>query len=409
MILTQTNPPPRPASRPPEPGRAAVGAHRYTLDGDAALENHLARICSQVRSSVLIDIIPRQKLEAVVLAGGYGRGEGGVLQTANGDQPYNDMEFYVFVRGNTLINERRFEGALHLLAHRLSALAGVEVEFKILSLARLRRSAVTMFSYDLMMGHRWVYGHEGLFAGCGHHCRAEHIPLHEATRLLMNRCTGLLFALQRLRDPKFGAVEADFVGRNLAKARLALGDVVLAATGRYHWSCRERERRLVNLGWSAWSSWPWFPAVLEQYQRGVAFKLHPVRELSAAPELLAEWEPVSALARQLWVWLESRKLERRFASPGEYVASAVDKCPEAPGWRNCLVNLRHFGPAALWSTGTTRYPRERLLRTLPLLLWEPEALADAGVQRHLQQCLATTATDFPGWVAAYARLWERFR
>jgi hypothetical protein len=185
---------------------------------------------------------------------------------------------------------------------------------------------------------------------------------------------------------------------------------VLAATGRYHWSCRERERRLADLSWSVWSSWPWFPAVLEEYRRGVAFKLHPQRTADTAAGLRAELEPVSALAGRLWIWLEGRQLHRRFLSPAEYAASDADKCPETPRWRNWLVNLLHFGPTALWDPGrTTRYPRERLLQTLPLLLWEPAVQLDLNFHRHLRQCLVTTATDFPGFVAAYARLWERFR
>lgn len=410
MILTRTSLhlPARP--RPSAPSNPPPGEHRFTLDGDEALENRLARICRLVRGAVLISIIPRQRLEAIVLAGGYGRGEGGVLRTAGGDCPYNDLEFYVFVRGSTLLNERRYGGELHLLAQRLSEKAGVDVEFKILSLARFRRSPVSMFSYDLVTGHRWVYGYEGQFDGCDQHRCAQDIPLHEATRLLMNRCSGLLFASERLGRREFTADDADFVGRNLAKARLALGDVVLAATGRYHWSCRERERRLVDLGWSVWSSWPWFSAVLEEYRRGVAFKLHPERRTATAAELRAELQPLSTLARQLWVWLENRQLRRRFVSPAEYAASDADKCPETPPWRNWLVNLRHFGLAALCDPGrAVRYPRERLLQALPLLLWEPAALFDLNFQRHLRHSLATTATDFPGIVAAYARLWERFR
>jgi hypothetical protein len=410
MILTQTNlhlpATARPSSASPIPG----GPRQFTLDGDEALEHRLAKLCQQVRTSVLIGIIPRRKLEGIVLAGGYGRGEGGVLRTPQGDQPYNDLEFYVFVRGSTFINERRYGGALHLLAQRLTALAGVDVEFKIASLAGLRRSPVSMFSYDLVTSHRWVYGHEEVFAGCGHHRRAADIPLHEATRLLMNRCSGLLFSLERLRRPEFTPDDADFVGRNLAKARLALGDVVLAATGRYHWSCREREKRLVDLSWSVWASWPWFPAVLDQYRRGVAFKLHPERTAGTTAELQAELDAISVLACRLWVWLEGRQLQRRFASPGEYASCDADKCPETPRWRNLLVNLLHFGPMVLWGPGrTTRYPRERLLQALPLLLWEPTALIDLNFHHHLRHYLATTASDFPGFVAAYARLWERFR
>ena len=51
--------------------------------------------------------IPENRLEAVVLGGGYGRGEGGVLKTEAGDRFYNDLEFYVFVQGPRLLNDAR--------------------------------------------------------------------------------------------------------------------------------------------------------------------------------------------------------------------------------------------------------------------------------------------------------------
>ena len=39
------------------------------------------------------------KLAQVVLGGGYGRGEGGVLHTPQGDKPYNDLDIFVFSDG----------------------------------------------------------------------------------------------------------------------------------------------------------------------------------------------------------------------------------------------------------------------------------------------------------------------
>src|SRR5882762_1805177 len=78
-----------------------ITSARFTIDGSEALEAQLANICGEVAARVQ-SVIPAAKLEAVVLGGGYGRGEGGVLRTVRGDQPYNDIEFYVFLRGSRL-------------------------------------------------------------------------------------------------------------------------------------------------------------------------------------------------------------------------------------------------------------------------------------------------------------------
>ena len=152
---------------------AARTSPRFTIDGSDELERHLARACEQVRTEVLA-LVSAQRLEAILLGGGYGRGEGGVLKTETGDRPYNDLEFYVCLRGSQLLNERRYSGALHTLAQKLSTAVGVDVEFKLVSLRKLRRSPVSMFYYDLVMGHRWLWGTEDLLASCAHHCVAEH-------------------------------------------------------------------------------------------------------------------------------------------------------------------------------------------------------------------------------------------
>ena len=99
---------PRPVSKPET---------RFTVNGSDALEQHLANVCKEVLVGIG-RIIPEHKLEGLALGGGYGRGEGGVLKTPLGDQPYNDLEFYVFVRGHPWWHERRYSKALHELGER---------------------------------------------------------------------------------------------------------------------------------------------------------------------------------------------------------------------------------------------------------------------------------------------------
>ena len=400
---------------------------RFTLDGSAALEAHLARVCEQVRAGVQA-LVPASQLDAVLLGGGYGRGEGGVLRTPAGDAPYNDLESFVFVRGNAVLAERTYRQPLHELGERLSPDAGLEVEFKVITLDKLRRSGPSMFYYDLVLGHRWLVGDEALLAGCEHHRQASRIPLHEATRLLMNRCSGLLFALERLLRKDFTDADADFVGRNLAKAQLALGDVRLAAQGQYHWSCRERHARLTQLAAAAGT--PALPIsnfkfqisaggagpaagapladLLRHHAAGVAFKLHPIRSHEPRTALAARHAELCALGRQLWLWLEARRLGTPFATPRHYADSRLDKCPETSPTRNRLVNLRAFGPAAVLGPRSGRYPRQRLYHALCLLLWAGDPPPDAAWWRSVQTELHTTTHDFPGLVDAYARLWSRF-
>lgn len=412
MIARPSSPPaltlplrtPRPVARAPVVPPDTDTQPRFTTDGSVELEQHLARTCASIAAG-LRGLLPARKLEAVLLGGGYGRGEGGVLRTTSGDRPYNDLEFYVCLRGNRHLNEARFGRALHVLGEILTPQAGVEVEFKITSLRELERAPVSMFSYDLMHGHRWLIGDDSLLARCAHHCEAEAIPLAEATRLLMNRCSGLLFAREKLEKCEFTALDADFVRRNLAKAQLALGDAVLVAYLKYHWSARERHRHVERL--TRLEMLPWLPEVCRHHAAGLAFKLHPERSTASRDSLLAELTPIADLAKNVFLWLEELRLETSFDSPHRYATSPCNKCPELTGPRNLLVNAKVLGLRALSNGHATRHPRERILHSLALLLWQPDALTAPTLLRRLQTELQTNATTFPDFMHVYRTHWTK--
>jgi hypothetical protein len=343
-------------------------------------------------------------LEAVVLGGGYGRGEGGVLSTPLGDRPYNDLEFYVFVRNNRLVSDWRYSAALRELGERLSSHAGLHVEFKIETAARLRQGQVSMYNYDLVAGHRVIIGIGVCFQGCEHLLRPERIQPVEATRLLFNRCTGLLLARDFLKRDALTADQADFVVRNLAKAQLAVGDAVLTAFGLYHWSSVERKERLDQFS----GPFPWLSALRIHHRAGVQFKLHPYRVEKTPQQLRPKFCEVSELTANAWLWLESRRLKRRLTSIEQYACCQPSRASGNDAWRNLVLNLRTFGWGAALDGVSLHYPRERLFRALALLLWQDPTENASANTRRLQRLLNSRASDWADLATVYKAAWSRF-
>lgn len=377
---------------------------RFTIDGSDALEKHLAQTCRCVASEVR-NIIPNGRLDALLLGGGYGRGQGGVLRTASEDKPYNDLEFYVCLRGSEILNQRKYRHAFHHLAESLTPEAGLEVEFKITSLRKLQKTPPSMFSYDLASGHQFFAGKANLLANTSA-LNASDIPLCEATRLLMNRCSGLLFAKEHLQRKPFTRNDADFVGRNHAKAQLAFGDVFLTAHGKYHWDCRQRNQTLTLF--SPDHKLPWLDEVRQHHAFGTAFKLHPHRANDSLEILCDRQRALTHLGLKVWLWLESTRLGQMFVSAPNYAFSDINKCPETNPIRNALINVKTFGTSILSDKKLFRYPRERLLHSLTLLLWEPKALIQRSSLQRLQSELRSGAADSPALIAAYETLWKNF-
>jgi len=377
-------------------------SRRFTIDGSGALELQLERICDRVLREVQAQV-PTEKLDALVLGGSYGRGEGGVLKTNAGDEPYNDLEFYVFVRDYSWRQTVRLGGELNALGEHLGRDCGIAIDFKADSLQKLRSGPVSMFSYDLVSANRILLGGNDLFHGCERHRDARRIPLSEATRLLFNRCGGLLLVREILTHRAPTAADMDFIGRNLAKAEIALGDAILVAYGLYDWSIVERQKRMTELAIP--EPLPWMPAVQRHYAAGVEFKLHPRRVEKAATDFLRDHIEITGLAGDVWLWIEGRRLKHPFASIYEYVFTGDEKCPETAAWRNYLLTLRTFGGSAALDSLARRHPRERLFNALCVLLWQGETLKQPRIVRFLQKQLRTATSDWAGLVTDYKRLW----
>jgi hypothetical protein len=389
-------------------GTGSQRRQRFTLDGDDALELHLQRTCTRIVSGIR-GLVPPRKLEAVLLGGGYGRGEGGVLRSAAGDRPYNDMEFYVAIRGSRYLNELRYRRRLAVLGEILTHLADVEIEFKITSLAELESKSVSMFSYDLAAGHRLLWGEvtDDDVPGWAMHRHPENIPQSEGTRLLMNRCSGLLFARTQLETEPFTPSAADFVRRNVAKAQLACGDALLAAYGRYHWSSRERHRRLEDLARTKRSGW--FDTALRHHAMGVEFKLHPETGEIPRAALIERHGEITAFAMKCWLWLEARRLGRTFPSARAYAEDQCDKCPGSSPFFNIMLNLRADGFRPRARPLPWRHPRQRIFHSLSLLLWAPEAAGEPIQRKRIEAELNARANSLSEWIAAYRALWSRVR
>ena len=381
---------------------------RFTLDGDDGLERHLKHTCDGIADGIL-GLIPEGDLQAVILGGGYGRGEGGVLRGPAGDRPYNDLEFYVAIKGSRHLNELRFHRRLEVLGEILTHLADVEIEFKITSIEEMGAKPASMFAYDLAEGHRvlWAGKSVHLARAWDPHRDPETIPPSEATRLLMNRCTGLLFARSLLEKGPPTRSTADFVVRNIAKAQLAYGDAFLAARGAYHWSCRERHRRLAALAEDKDSTWR--QDMLRHHAAGIEFKLHPRLDPIAKDLLLLRLGEVTAFAMQSWLRLESNRLGGTYSSVRSYAEDGRNKCADSSPILNILLNFRadrfrlHAMPRP-W-----RHPRQRIYHAMSLLLWEPNATTDPLLQRQVSLELNLSPFQVSAWEPAYRALWSRVR
>lgn len=350
---------------------------------DAALKAHFERTCAHFLK--LGAVAP----EAIILGGGYGRGEGGIARNAEGEPGFfNDLDYFIFTN---YPNSPVLHRAVQQWEKSESALMGIDVEGKCLPQSDLEATPGSMMFYDLVAAHTQIMGPSNYLAAYRPLAKPETIERIEATRLLWNRGSGLFFAKVDLAR----GANLDVVHRNQSKAKLALGDALLTIRGKYRPYVRERQQILrAEPGLD--------PRIVTLHAEGTAFKLAPspspsieVLEATQA-ELIAIW-------RECFLEVESTRLGCFFDDPVDYSGYRGKLFPDSSSPRNLLLSLRdRLKRGGKLSPGRD-YPRGALQRALLSLLLEPPDLEAAG--RTLGKVLPdleTAAREYTKWWGHYS-------
>ncbi len=230
---------------------AALGSESFHLWFRGELSDLAEAVAAELGSNLI----------ALTLGGGYGRGEGAVVWREGLERPYNDLDLFLVVRSPR--NLSGLEQISRQFEHRL----GVDVDFsRPLTPRKVATLPHTLMWHDLMRGHLVLWGDPEYLKSRTPGYLLDPPPAGEATRLLLNRGVGLLWA-ERVQNGLEKAPDADFVRRNVFKAVLALGDSHFLEQ-RHIVPCLEsRASALRGLGAGQ--------ALVELYEAAIAFKRLP--------------------------------------------------------------------------------------------------------------------------------------
>jgi hypothetical protein len=234
--------------------------------------------------------------QALVLVGGFGRGEGSVLIEGDQVRPVNDYDLVMVTTDHVDRDELR--ALRRQLADSLSV-TWVDVTPR--SPAALRRLPFTIYNYDLKYGSRVLYGDPAILAQIPS-MDPRRMPLVEAELQFFTRLWCFLgaFSTDYLAHPP-GAEAAFFLTNQMSKAILACVDTMLIIDGQYHHSYRERRDRFLRRRGDR--------GQLAELARWAAeFKLRPTRNMEHDP--VALWRTVRSVYLQTWLEFAGRRYRR---------------------------------------------------------------------------------------------------
>ncbi len=213
---------------------------------DAVVADAVARI------GKAIDAMRIPNLAGVVLGGGYGRGEGGVIEEC---RLSNDLDFFAITEdGASAAEIAAIAAALEPISKEWTARIGIDVDFTVRTPWRIKHDEERLMIQELVRGYFDVAGERGetLFSAIRRIDAAE-IPWTEAVRLMMNRGMGLMLAHGEMEDGEMGNGE-----RGTGKQTMTVKPKREQGTGNRERGMRKSPRRRVTRlpAWMAGTS-PW--------------------------------------------------------------------------------------------------------------------------------------------------------
>lgn len=263
----------------------------YNTQIEKKLDSALADIAGEARADDSF-----RHLKYLVLGGGYGRGEGGILIKDNGETGlYNDLDFFVISNTHLSWKNNQLNQFFKHVSEKWEKKLGINIDF-----SRAKNAKYVKSRSHIMVWREMILSPTLLIGDAEEFQRyfspiSPVMPPSETAKLLVNRMSGLLLAKQRLlRKGDLFYEDYDFIARNINKAVLACGDALLLFRGKYTLKVQERLQYLEELHVEKTEKWAKLKTL---YAEAVHFKKTPaisqdreiqMRKLREAVELSVE-------------------------------------------------------------------------------------------------------------------------
>jgi hypothetical protein len=220
----------------------ATGWGRFTARGSRAVEERITAAMERAAHAASAVLAPSE-YRALVLIGGYGRGEGGVEVREGAEYPHNNFDLVLITNDLSSAAQTGARRRLREAVLPLSEEYGIEVDVSTTTVSRLQHTPALVIWYDMRFGHKTILGDAGFVPSLAH-LRLERIPASDVRNLLVNRGTLLIINALVLEQQVPDEPVRRLVVKHIMKAIIGYGDALLFFLGHYHWSYREKQRRM---------------------------------------------------------------------------------------------------------------------------------------------------------------------
>jgi hypothetical protein len=376
---------------------------KYTVSGDKKFDDKIDKDMKLVTETILATL-PGEDIAAIILGGGYGRGEGGVVHSNGKMFLYNDYDMFMVTENISAAKKSEYNSVIFEVSEKLSEKIGIDVDFgPIKNRNELPEMPFTLMYYELKEGHKVTYGDSDILLTLPNY-DIKDIPDEELIKLMLNRGVGLLLAGRKLFDPQKKSEDNEFIERNIFKALMAAGDVFLFTENAYNYSYVNRLKSV-----EAYKNEPLMKDddFIRYYKMSLDYKLSPSNEFDLMEE---RYNYTIEVFKKFYLAAFSKYWNKNIADFSEYFKELLDSGISEPVnlkglLKNCVLNYKKIGFKYFSIKFFLKYPRYRLFFVLPHFLFNEKTIDSKSLRGYLGLGACVDETVL---FEKFIKLWNRF-
>jgi len=320
---------------------------QFTFYGIKEAEHFLQDVLYKAKK-LFEEKFDEEETAALILIGGYGRGEGGVVKINDHYRPHNNLDL-IYIHNQNIEQSRIDEvnKALQVIADE----EGIGIDLSAINKEKLLSLRGLVIGYDMRFGHKCLLGNSDFLRNHRAFDLYDIDPA-DARQLLVNRGTLLLINKALLRQETLGEKEKKLIIKHAIKAIIGYGDALLFFHNKYHWSYAQKQTNMMQLKEAS-------PEIRALYDEAILFRFKPNYERYLQKDMQAyNDELLEALSK---VHLECEKLNLEYPSLtwDNYFTMALQKKSYArqsfkQGIKSTLFAFKNLGVMAHLENGTQK-------------------------------------------------------
>lgn len=299
---------------------------KLTVKGSDRLEDTLTQLLQEIRESVS-ENLPPSSYKALLLIGGYGKGEGGVEIIQGIEKPHNNLDLLLITHKNSPSSED-LKVRLDLLLKPISQRYELNLETSVVAFQQLNRSSPPLIWYEMAQAHKVIAGDSDFSSSLPSYHLSD-VAKDEFLTLLVNRGTLLIINRWLIKAGLCNTTpQRKVIVKHAMKAIIGFGDALLYFLGDYHWSYQEKQKLIKNHSDIS-------PAFRDLYESATTFRFQPDYTSYLSKDLSAWIDELLVPLAEITLQIESIRLEYPLLTWHNYFSLFLKK-----SWRQDLCSKR---------------------------------------------------------------------